>query len=431
MAANSQKSWTARVGFQTDVGRERDRNEDAYYVYLPYPGEESRSFTGGVFAVADGMGGHEAGDVASRHAAAALEEALVSSPARTPETAGEAAATIKDLLHKINDDLLRMGRERGAARGMGCALTAGVLFDSELIVAHVGDTRCYRMRGEKLEQLTEDHSWVAQQRRAGLLSEEEEAEHPRRNVLTQALGMEGGLQVYLRQERVAAGDRYLVCSDGLHGPVDDAMLARVLREERDPQGAAGRLVDLANEGGGSDNITVVVVDLQPATPSPASPAPVAGETLADTVPPRQAPHPPAAQHAGGRRQQAIRWISWTGVTIIAVAAGFTAGQLAEPGMLEGRPPGELERSLHALADGEILRHLAAGRTAEAQDLFQGRVPGAPVDPAARELVRRLGVVPGPAEPVDSSGTADSLSADSLTAPKKSGLEPEEGEAFDG
>lgn len=182
MSASSKNPWTLSVGFKTDTGRQRDRNEDAYYLNLPYPGETQRSFADGIFVVADGMGGHDAGDIASQYAVKAVEEALTDSNASHPEESDRILSYLSALLTEVNHGMMRLAKERGLDRGMGCALTLGIIRGSDLLLAHVGDTRCYRLRNGVFEQLTEDHSWVAQQRKAGLLTAEEEAQHPRRNL---------------------------------------------------------------------------------------------------------------------------------------------------------------------------------------------------------------------------------------------------------
>jgi len=251
--------WRLEVGFVCDPGLQRDRNEDACSVFVPYQGEEDRFPVGGLFVVADGMGGHDAGDIASRYVTDAVVGTFV--PSTPTPMALPIPGTIEDLIRRLHRELRDMAVERGAERGMGSTLALAVLEGDLLHVASIGDSRCYRLRDRQLERLTRDQSWVAEQVRSGLMSEEEAREHPNRNVLTQCLGIGATPPVEVRQEVVKAGDRYLLCSDGLHGQVPDDVIARVLAEES-PQDAARQLTAFANRAGGPDNISVVVVHAQ-------------------------------------------------------------------------------------------------------------------------------------------------------------------------
>jgi protein phosphatase len=252
----SRAGWIHRVGADTDVGRQRQRNEDAFCLLfesdgLP-PGIEA------VLAVADGMGGHEAGDVASAYVVDAIREVF-----RTSEPMGrgpELALALAAFLRQTNVGLHAAALDRGAARGMGSTATMAVIQGGALVVAHVGDSRLYRLRAGRLEQITEDHSWTAEQRRRGLLSEAEEAQHPRRNLLTECIGVDREINVFTAVLPLAAGDRFLICSDGLHGPVAEEEIASTLGSE-DPERAAELLVERANRAGGPDNVTAVVLDI--------------------------------------------------------------------------------------------------------------------------------------------------------------------------
>ncbi len=256
--------WALRVGLLSDVGQTRERNEDAMAAFLPYRDEVPPARGDALFVVADGMGGHEAGDIASAFVAEAVRDWFTELPAPDEESGrGDGNADFPDqlraLLKETNRALVEMGQRAGLASGAGSTVTMACFRDGKLYVAHVGDTRLYRLRGGTFEQLTLDHSWVAEQRRAGLLGEEEAATHPQRHMLTECLGVGPGVSVFTVTEEVMAGDRFLLCSDGLHGPLEDETLARVLAGEREPQQAARRLVALANDHSGPDNITAVVV----------------------------------------------------------------------------------------------------------------------------------------------------------------------------
>lgn len=229
------------VGASTDVGRVRDHNEDGYLIDDDL----------GLVAVADGMGGHRGGEVAS---ALALEVLLDEFSARHD---------LRDAVVAANDAVYERSTEDDAVRGMGTTLTAGVLGDDHetFIVGHVGDSRAYLFRDGALRRITSDHSLVEELIQAGELTEEEAERDPRRSQITRALGLDRGVEVDLFPVVVADGDRVLLCSDGLTGMVRDDGIADLLAAERDPARLAQLLVDAANEAGGTDNTTVVVVDV--------------------------------------------------------------------------------------------------------------------------------------------------------------------------
>jgi protein phosphatase len=236
-----------RWGVATDVGRVRTNNEDALLVLDR------------LFAVADGMGGHRAGEVASRLAVHALEQ-----------TFGEIEEnlTVEQLIEAVrraNVAIIEDSLTNPDHRGMGTTITALAPIDMQgeetLAVVNVGDSRTYRLHDGELEQLTEDHSMVQEMVRDGRLSPEEAATHPQRNVVTRALGIEPDLDVDWLTVTPYAGDRFVLASDGLFDEVDDARIAGVLRRVADPFAAAEELVRLANDAGGHDNVTVVVVDV--------------------------------------------------------------------------------------------------------------------------------------------------------------------------
>ena len=230
-----------RVGVATDVGRVRERNEDSYLAREP------------LFAVADGMGGHRGGNVASELAIETLGSFRV--PAQ-----GAAAALVEDI-KRANLRVMERGASDRDLRGMGTTVTALVTQDARAHIAHVGDSRAYLLRDE-LQQLTEDHTLVQRMVREGKLTPEEAGHHPQRSVLTRAVGVEDGLDVDELTLDVHSGDRILLCTDGLTSMVENDAIERILKDEPDPQSAAEQLVSLANEAGGEDNITVVVVDFE-------------------------------------------------------------------------------------------------------------------------------------------------------------------------
>ncbi|MDP2530952.1 MAG: Stp1/IreP family PP2C-type Ser/Thr phosphatase [Candidatus Palauibacterales bacterium] len=231
----------------TDVGRVRDQNEDAWLA-LP----DSR-----LFAVADGMGGHAAGEVASRVAVETLAEELGDAPPGEPETArSQLEHAVLAAGRRIHDQSARVPERHG----MGTTVTALQFLEAgRTVLAHVGDSRAYRLREGKLRRLTRDHTWVQEQMDRGLMSESGARQHPASSVLTRALGTAPRVSPDLSVVDWRPGDVFLLCSDGLTGPVPDEDIERTLREIPDPQAAAAALVLLANERGGPDNVTAVVV----------------------------------------------------------------------------------------------------------------------------------------------------------------------------
>jgi protein phosphatase len=228
------------VGARTDIGRARKRNEDSLLVREP------------LFAVADGMGGHRGGNVASAMAVEALGAV---------DPAGITGDAILRAIETANHDILERGDAERDLEGMGTTVTA-LLIDGELgRIAHVGDSRAYRLRGGLLRQLTEDHTVVQEFVRQGRLSREDAERHPQRSMLMRALGVDDEVRIEDLTVDLQPGDRFLLCSDGLSGMLSEDGIALVLGTTPHPQDASDRLVALANEAGGDDNITVIVVDV--------------------------------------------------------------------------------------------------------------------------------------------------------------------------
>jgi len=242
------------LGASTSMGRVREVNEDAYVFFLPddAPAVASR---GSLFAVADGMGGHAAGQIASE---TALETLIESYYKRLDGSPAEALATAA---HRANRAVYAESRSRPSLAGMGTTLTAAAFVEGQLVYVHVGDSRGYLLRDGKLTQFTADHSWVAEQVHQGLMTEEDALQSPRRNVITRCIGLEPKVQVDVDAFEVAAGDVALLCSDGLVEHVSEPEIRDALANYG-PSAAARLLVYLANEGGGTDNTTVVVVRVQ-------------------------------------------------------------------------------------------------------------------------------------------------------------------------
>jgi serine/threonine protein phosphatase PrpC len=221
----------------SDVGLERDGNEDSFLVGPP------------LFVVADGMGGAQAGEVASRTLVEVFEQAAAGD--RLPDAL---KATVEDANSRIH----AMAKDDPSLRGMGCTTTASYVAGGHLTIAHVGDSRLYRLRGDSLEQLTEDHSLVGGLVRLGQLTPEEAAVHPQRSVILRAVGVEPRVEVDLLHQDLEPDDVYLTCSDGLTGMVPDEVIAETLKSLPKLSTAAEMLIELANSAGGRDNITVVL-----------------------------------------------------------------------------------------------------------------------------------------------------------------------------
>ena len=227
-------------GSCTDVGRMRDHNEDSLFVAPP------------LFVVADGMGGHAAGEVASELAIQTISDLAPAYP--NGPMLGMAVET-------ANQAVYNAAQENERRSGMGTTVTAAMVSGGRLVIAQVGDSRAYLLSGGRLQQLTRDHSLMAEMIEAGQITPEEARVHPKRNFITRALGTAPTVRPDLYELNVGAGDRLLLCSDGLSGMIDDEAIAKILSAYSDPQVCADQLVAAANEAGGHDNITAVVVDV--------------------------------------------------------------------------------------------------------------------------------------------------------------------------
>ena len=225
----------------SDVGRHRQANEDSYVVAPP------------LFAVADGMGGARAGEVASRLAVEALEADLA--PDGSPEH------RLREIVGVANRRIWDLSRSDAEHAGMGTTLTAAMVDGPDVVIGHVGDSRLYRLRGGGIERLTTDHSLVEELVRQGKLTPEGAERHPQKSIITRALGPEPEVEVETFTAPGRAGDVYLICSDGLTGMISEPHIAEILRDPASLEAAAHALVDAANENGGRDNITVVLFRL--------------------------------------------------------------------------------------------------------------------------------------------------------------------------
>lgn len=240
----------------SEVGHSRGHNEDAFEI------DSGRR----LYLVADGMGGHNHGEVASRTAVRAIRDHLAALADREGCGKGELelrpCAHLEEAVRTAHEQVLWAIRRDGSLYGMGTTLVGLLLEGDTAAIAHVGDSRAYRLRGGRLELLTQDHTWVHEQVMAGFLSEEQARAHPLRNVVTRALGGEGELAVDLREERLEKGDLYLLCSDGLTTMLEDGEIAERLSRGDSPQQTCRGLVDEAKLRGGFDDVTVVLVEVE-------------------------------------------------------------------------------------------------------------------------------------------------------------------------
>jgi len=314
---------------RTDTGRQRKGNEDAYFARSP------------LFAVADGMGGAQAGEVASHAAIEAIEHGL-------PDGPGSAEERLAGLVLEANERIIEMARADRERAGMGTTMTAAYVTEGDVAVAHVGDSRMYRLRDGELRMLTEDHTLVAELERQGKITQEEAGRHPQRSIITRALGAEHDIEVDHHTWPARDGDVYLICSDGLM-MFPEAEIGEIVTSAPDLRTAARALIDAANAGGGRDNITVVLfrieevggpaldqdtsVGMKAVTPPPADPPadpPAAAAPAAAAAPgkveprqPRMRAPAPAAKPRGPWRRRITAGVLVVLLIIVPIIIGIS------------------------------------------------------------------------------------------------------------
>jgi protein phosphatase len=281
----------------SDLGRQRQGNEDNYFVRAP------------LFVVADGMGGAQAGEVASEMAVESFEGGLPS---------GAPAEGLVTLIEGANRRIHDRSRSNVEQAGMGTTITAAHVGEDEVTIAHVGDSRAYVYRGGDLIRLTRDHSLVGELVARGKLTEEQAESHPQRSVITRALGPEAHVQVDVESYPARAGDVFLLCSDGLTGMVPEARVKPLLEQADSLEQAGRELIAAANAAGGRDNITVVLFRIDEVSPAEGAAAAEAArgseeetseyETWeGEAIPPRQGTGRPTAQaHTRVREEETLR-----------------------------------------------------------------------------------------------------------------------------
>jgi PPM family protein phosphatase len=251
--------------FRTDTGRQRNANEDSVFTRAP------------LFVVADGMGGAQAGEVASKTAVESFDHELPPGP---PER------VLRETVQAANRTIHEHAQKDPDLAGMGTTITAAIvdLEAEEVAIGHVGDSRAYRLRGARFERLTRDHSLVEEMRRKGQITEAQAEDHPQRSIITRALGPEPEVEVDLQTVPAQAGDVFLICSDGLTTMLGDEQIGKLLARATSMQSAVRALIDEANRAGGRDNITVIAFRLGDPTapegaPGGAAPSAPEGATL--------------------------------------------------------------------------------------------------------------------------------------------------------
>jgi protein phosphatase len=331
----------------TDVGRQREANEDNLVLAAP------------VFAVADGMGGARAGEVASQIAAEAFRDPR--DPAQTPEQQLE--RVVQEANRRIYDLALR----DQSRRGMGTTLTATLVDGDCVSIGHVGDSRAYRLRAGELAQLTQDHSLVAELERSGQLTPEAAEHHPQRSIITRALGPEREVEVDTHTHPARDGDVYVLCSDGLTGMISDGELATLVRGAPSLEAAADALVRAANQSGGKDNITVVLFRLEDDGAGPAGDPPTAEETIHQglTVDEVQA----AAAERGQSPPPAKRRVETRDRGRSALEEGRRAGASARVDRAPTRRRSKLRLALAGIAALVVVGVLAVGAYAAARQVY--------------------------------------------------------------
>lgn len=252
-------SLRPRASGLSDVGVIRSHNEDCFEIDPDHQ----------VFVVADGMGGHSHGEIASRIAVEAIRDVVAKTadddatlPFELDPRLGRHSNRLKAAIRIAHDRVLKAIRQDASLHGMGTTVVGLLLDGDSAAIAHVGDSRCYRLRDGQLELLTQDHTWVNEQVVAGFLSEEQARVHPLKNVVTRALGGDSQVDVDVREWQVASGDVYLLCSDGLTTMLTDRDILERLRTASQLEEACGRLVRDANTRGGYDNVSVVLVRVE-------------------------------------------------------------------------------------------------------------------------------------------------------------------------
>jgi serine/threonine protein phosphatase PrpC len=252
------KPFIIRAAGGTDTGCVRTRNEDAFLVDTEH----------GLFIVADGLGGHSAGDTAAKMAKELLPGIIRRRLAEAPAPSSSGDRMIGAILANAIEELSHLIREAGnrqvECRGMGTTVVVALFTVRHLHIAHMGDSRAYLLRGDRMRQITEDHSIVSLLVRHGEITPQEAENHPAKGRLSRFAGMDGDVPSATITIDLEAGDRFLLCTDGVWGALSDAMIREILMQDNTPVVTCGNLIEAGKQAGGQDNLTAVVVDVEDA-----------------------------------------------------------------------------------------------------------------------------------------------------------------------
>ncbi len=299
----------------THVGKVRSSNQDA--LYLPPPGESGPR----VFVLADGMGGASGGEVASALAVDTIPRTF----ARGLKGSGQVGQALVAAVEEANRAIYQKAEAENSLWGMGTTVVAAALDRGRAQVANVGDSRLYLYRKGELRQVSRDHSLVAEEVARGLITPEEARHHQMRNVLTRAVGARSQVEVDLFTLELEAGDRLLLCSDGLHGPLPDRELARLLEDTPGVEQAAQTLIEAANQAGGPDNVSVILIQVD----EPGAQGPGPGETTQKVRNPSAGPRGTKINPRASQGDKGTSWLVWS-IPVLLALAGLLAYLLLRP-----------------------------------------------------------------------------------------------------
>lgn len=237
-----------RYGVKTDRGLKRQLNEDSCNVLVGYTGIPA------CFVIADGMGGHQCGEIASKQAVDSVCNHLLKANWENDDISG----MLKDIISNVNDELYHLSLQDESTQGMGTTLIVTIFKNRKLYIGHVGDSRVYLIRDNSIEKVTCDHSFIEELVKNGSITKDEAINHPKKNVITRAVGYELDLQVDTYEIDVVENDEILLCTDGLTNMLEEDEILDIITKEKDPQVASDTLVESANNKGGEDNITVII-----------------------------------------------------------------------------------------------------------------------------------------------------------------------------
>lgn len=235
-------------GIKTDIGMKRQLNEDNCSVLVDYPGVPV------CFIIADGMGGHKCGEVASKKAVDSVFDHLLKANWETKDI----SSLLKDIIEKVNEEVYQFSLLDEATQGMGTTLIITVFKNNKLFIGHVGDSRVYLIRNNSIEKVTWDHSFIEELVKNGSITRDEAVNHPKKNLITRAVGYELDLLVDTYELDLVESDTVLLCTDGLTNMIEETKILEIINNAENPQAACDTLIENANNRGGEDNVTVVI-----------------------------------------------------------------------------------------------------------------------------------------------------------------------------